>query len=777
MATFTSHRIISGFLLAFFSLFSISAGELAVSEISPFNWQPLGICRGATVDGDTVYLSIGGGGVLVFDISVAANPRLVGRLDTTGTAYGSAIAGDKLYLASETAGLQILDVSAPALPRLIGSIDTPGTAVGVVVAGSTAFVADSRSGVQVIDISNPANPVMVSGYDTTGSAVSLAITGQTLFVADTDGGLLLLDISDPANLRRIGSYASPCTDVVVAGPNVFLACGAQGVHSVNVADPTSPVRIGLLASIRTAKALDLRGETLYVADDVAGLRVVDAANPASMVLLGTVAPAEGVQGVAVHASSVIGFVTNRMQVFDVSTPSSPAKIAQFITQLDARGLALRDNVAFVADLRQGLQTVDISDPHNPILLGSHLTTARSVEVSGNLAFVAAFAEGFQVIDVSNPARPTLRASLSTLDNFYDIVPSTGIVYAAEGTRGLNVIDVSNPANPISIGRADTSGSAFDLVIENSIAYIADGDNGLVTVNVSNPRNPVIIHGGWPGSPYRGAYSVAKKGDYVFISSRTGVRIFNVANPAITYPIWQQPGAPIVQAFSLHENRLTVAVGTLTPAPIEVWDLSIPLEPLRIASFQSRSYPGTFRARGQTMFVADGPGSLRILQLDSAPAVIARPIVSRARGETLAIGWRSENMTAPQWRITWTKPDGGSLDLPQPVSDGFGNWQTSVAIPLSTEVSCEHRIRIEDTASDAFSLPTFCIHADPPLTISVQDSILRVEWPNQFLNYSLQQRATFSSAWEPVPGGVFFGPGIFFIEITDPGFRNFYRLQR
>jgi hypothetical protein len=82
------------------------------------------------------------------------------------------------------------------------------------------------------------------------------------------------------------------------------------------------------------------------------------------------------------------------------------------TAVNAAGVAIAGNYAFVADDAAGLLVVDISDPSNPLLAGSYNTpnSARDVAIAGDYAYVADFESGLQVLDISSPTSPSFVGS-------------------------------------------------------------------------------------------------------------------------------------------------------------------------------------------------------------------------------------------------------------------------------------------------------------------------------------------------------------------------------
>ena len=76
-------------------------------------------------------------------------------------------------------------------------------------------------------------------------------------------------------------------------------------------------------------------------------------------------------------------------MYDVSSPVSPIKIPPYRTPGGAQRVSFKGKLAYVADGREGLQVLDLSDPSNPRIVGAYKTasSARDVAVSESLVFV------------------------------------------------------------------------------------------------------------------------------------------------------------------------------------------------------------------------------------------------------------------------------------------------------------------------------------------------------------------------------------------------------
>ena len=79
-----------------------------------------------------------------------------------------------------------------------------------------------------------------------------------------------------------------------------------------------------------------------------------------------------------------------LQVYDLSNPVAPVKAGTHKTAgVRSSRVTLRGKVAYVPDLREGLQVVDLSAPATPRVIGSYkpAVPVRDVAVAGSLVYV------------------------------------------------------------------------------------------------------------------------------------------------------------------------------------------------------------------------------------------------------------------------------------------------------------------------------------------------------------------------------------------------------
>ena len=160
---------------------------------------------------------------------------------------------------------------------------------------------------------------------------------------------------------------------------------------------------------------------------------------------------------------------------------------------DTYEVAIQGNYAYVADGQYGLKVLKLTDPANPVLVGSYATAgvAEGVDVQGDYAYVADATNGLFIIDISKPDDPILEASLPTTALKVDVVGD--YAYVAAYTEGLKIAAVSDPANSDWAGTYYHPGiEAYAIAVDGGVAYLgADGANA--RINVGNPASPTLMN--------------------------------------------------------------------------------------------------------------------------------------------------------------------------------------------------------------------------------------------------------------------------------------------
>ena len=290
-----------------------------------------------------------------------------------------------------------------------------------------------------------------------------------------------------------------------------------------------------------AQSVALQGDYAYLALGPS-LVILDVSDPANPVFVAQTALRHWLVGcVAVSGDYAYLSSYGAVEIIDVSDPQHPVQVgiygvcSDYYCYANISGIAADGNYVYIVSTHgwrmhtwNGLHIIDVSDPANPVRMGSvgsYCGLHSAVAVRGGYAYVAS-GRGLQVIDVSNPARPSTSGFCDLPVSGRDVaIGADGHVYIA-GERGLHVIDVSDPANPHVTAYYETPGNAHGVVVDGTYAYVAN-DWGMSVFDVSDPSNPVES-----GAYHMRSYGqdVAAAAGYAYVAELGNLRIIDVSDP-------------------------------------------------------------------------------------------------------------------------------------------------------------------------------------------------------------------------------------------------------
>jgi hypothetical protein len=418
------------------------------------------------------------GGLDVVDVAKPRSPKRVVTLELSDPLGGPMeLVGNHLYIAGRHSGLHLVDVSRPAAPLYTGTVARGRRIMAIAVQGERACVVDDQGGLVMLGVSNPGSPIAISARTIlpAGSA-DFAIAGGYAYITGGEaGGLQVVDLSDPMALTVVGRYGGPglAAQVFTADGHVYVANREGAFWIVDVSDPAKPSVAGSYAPPFEG---DTHGPGIAVADGYAyvGLgdtvRVLDVSDPATPAEIGVASvTVSAIHGLAVHGDHlyVAGEVTGSrcrpdggFRVLDVSDPAGVREFGGLDVDFGALAdVVVEGDYAYVAGWT-GLLIVDVSDPAEPAVAGSHYTpgSARSVAVLGSRppahthAYVADGFFGLRMLDVSTPTAIVDEGPYGISTVTRDVAAGDGHVCVTNDAEGLWVLDVSAPsglANPRS----------------------------------------------------------------------------------------------------------------------------------------------------------------------------------------------------------------------------------------------------------------------------------------------------------------------------------------
>ncbi|NHJ48577.1 MAG: hypothetical protein FK733_12400 [Asgard group archaeon] len=480
----------------------------------------------------TGQVSIAGNSVVVYDVinpAAPTDPNGQGFLD--GYVTDIETDGHLVYFTNYNAtlgnSLKIFYAENPLAHNLIVPDWNMNKGLGLDVQGSNVYVAASDEGFYILNTTDKYYPTEIGYISLPGNVTDVIVDGNVAYVVAGPAGLFTLDISDPSNIAILGHYDTNgnAIDLIKQGNTLFVADGAGGLVAFDVADPTHPVYCFAFLLPYT-----------YCVELYGGVVVAGAE--------------DGIYTIGLYAGDGITNIEDNVfgNVYDVS---------------EAWDVRVQDDVAIVAGGPDGIYTLDVSDPNNPILLDQDILGAspfyRKLDVHGDFAYVADYGTAFRVYDISDPSN-IFQTDYRSLGFCTDVYVSGDIAYLADGSAGVFIYNISDPYN------IPSPFSSFDDAMVNLTSIWVQG-NHLYTVDYGvggfNPSFYVYDMSDIDVEVQLAAvnrwdthYDVKVDGEVAYLSTDVWLTTYYVTNPA----------APVYGDDLEHDSTIIESLGVWNFGP-------------------------------------------------------------------------------------------------------------------------------------------------------------------------------------------------------------------
>jgi hypothetical protein len=394
------------------------------------------LCYVGTYDGSDFALR-------VYNVKDPATPFPVGSL--------AGIEAHDIYLPPTcdtvlyTPKLHVINIANPASPRQIGFVDCPGWDYGVVAvpALSHALVADYFEGLVAVDITNPILPRIDTAQFAAEMAQDIAVDNGRAYVASYHAGLRILDVTSPTAPTFLGSYDSAGTvpymnSAVGRDSFAFVGWSRPKFVSVDVSDPAHPAYAGFCLDVaNSAEDMVLRDTFVYVVEQ-GKLRVVNVARPREPELVGSCGLPGASYGIALQDS--LAYVTTYpFAIVNVADPTQPGIVASIWK--GAFGVAVLDTLVYVAG--GDLYTYSVAKPSQPYLVDSlHVGDfVSAVAVADTLLYIGCD-QGIRTVNVSDPRNPIVVGFATTPYAVWRVTYASPHIYAVCSDAGVCIFETT-----------------------------------------------------------------------------------------------------------------------------------------------------------------------------------------------------------------------------------------------------------------------------------------------------------------------------------------------
>jgi hypothetical protein len=297
-------------------------------------------------------------------------------------------------------------------------------------------------------------------------------------------------------------FSTQIKDLALQGTRLYLAFTdwnyADGLTTVDVTNPATPQQSYGITVYGNPSGVAVSGSYAYLAGSM-DFTIINVSSTPYYSLAGYYGTCSGPRAVSVSGKrAYLGAGAGRICVVDVSDPDDPQientkDISQAIDKIEIQG-----NYAYTGG-GDGFVIVDITDPINPVEMGTRGGSVEGLEMSGHYLYAATYG-GFSIADVSDPLAPEWIGYVPICAWNSDVSLNGIIAYDSNAVCGVRVFNVSNPALPYQIGLYNPAPPPpLDQLYFTAVDYddqvLYAGEmyaNQLHIINVRDPAHPEKI---------------------------------------------------------------------------------------------------------------------------------------------------------------------------------------------------------------------------------------------------------------------------------------------
>jgi hypothetical protein len=463
-------------------------------------------CRYIDIQNNFAYLTAGSHGLFIIDISNPQNPIVEGnyRFDNITNAYSLVVIGSYAYVAYGMAGVRVVDVSNPSDPIEVGHYLPPDPDIfSQIIFTGSHLVSNIGNKLHFFNISNPVVPELSATKTVYGSISDMAVLSNKLLTLTnlSDGsnffyGLISYDISNIYSIPQISQYntGAYAYKLRMDANHAYIGNGTLGVTVLQI-DALGQITLtgsldGFSAPVRLALVQD---GVARITGEKIGIHYMNVPMPAVFEPLTSFPLLFDCRDVVVSGNhAYIADGRNGIAVIDISNPYHPAILGHAPNTGNGLAITLNGNHAYIADGQTGVGEYNISNPDQPVQSGSVQTAnwAQDIVIRNSIGYVAVDVSGIQLLNLAIPGLPSIAGPAYNLSGTsYGITLSGDYAITASGGAGIHIVDVSKPSSLSLTGTYNTPGSAYDVCVVGNLAYVADAQGGLIVVDIQNPASP------------------------------------------------------------------------------------------------------------------------------------------------------------------------------------------------------------------------------------------------------------------------------------------------
>jgi len=455
----------------------------------------------------------------------AQRMALVGEIG--GAARAVAALEDGLVLA-EGESLVRLDGTGREIERR-----TPGRGAvqDLAVRGGVVY-ALTETGLSVLDLDSLAERVFLPG-----GGQALAVTDRAIYVAAQQAGLraaLIRADGLPGGWQAVSPLEGTAVDVDAdaAAMYLYVALGEGGIGIYALSDPAVPAPVHRITDVGAVRAVEVDGARLLAASDHR-LHIFDLPGPTQPVPVDSYDPLHDARGLVLrgewaYIADVVGGL--KRYVFDSLTA---VRFDRVVWPGEAYGVFDDGRYLYLAAGWDGMIAFDVPDRDHleargrVVLPGLVSAVAVGGGEAGRRGLAALGTEGVAVIDWRDINTPRLGAVLSLGGAVRAVAVRDNIGFAAVAGVGLTILGLADVNAPTLLATVPLQGIPQSLALGGTLVYAAAGDGGLYVVETIRPAEAAIVGRLLPSRADQPFLHVALEGKRAYISTGDALLIADV----------------------------------------------------------------------------------------------------------------------------------------------------------------------------------------------------------------------------------------------------------
>jgi hypothetical protein len=350
-----------------------------------------------------------------------------------------------------------------------------------------------------------------------------------LFVADGAGGLKIIDTADSPDLRIVSTFK--CDNAValsVSKNTAYIADSGFGVRIINISDINTPTEIGQIP-MESITDLIVNENYIFASDLVQGLLIYEISDPLRPVLFDTV-EMEGASALTLNNGVIYLTDKEGYKTVESFTTGRSFVIAEYKTDGKAYDLTYLDKTLYLADHRNGVKLIDVSNPTDSASFSvtNKLDTsyAESVIGYGSKLLIADGEGGIVLGDITYSEDGSQQVELQDAIDLPGITKSLVVydnkAYIAAREEGMHILDLDTK----KIDTVFTGGSVQEIAVNKELIVVADGSKGLRIYSNRDNRIPELL----ATVNLPNAVTIALTDNYAVAGGRDGLSVIDLSDP-------------------------------------------------------------------------------------------------------------------------------------------------------------------------------------------------------------------------------------------------------